>query len=45
MVFARLLAVLLTVMFSVLSACGSTGITAPPATINGPALIFFYTDN
>ena len=41
----RPVAALITLMLIILSGCGSTGVTAPPATINGPALIFFYTDN
>ena len=42
-ILARVLAILgLTIL--VMSACGSSESAAPKATVDGPALIFFYTD-
>lgn len=40
-----LLAPLLTVMLALLSACGGSQPAASLETVDGPALIFFYTDN
>jgi hypothetical protein len=40
-----LLAPLLTVMLALVSACGGSQPAASLETVDGPALIFFYTDN
>lgn len=40
-----LLAPLLTVILVMLSACGGGQSVAPPQAVEGPALLFFYTDN
>ena len=40
-----LLAPLLTVMLALVSACGGSQPATSLETVDGPALIFFYTDN